>query len=65
MKAFVYHQYGAPRVLQLAWLAKPGIGDDQVLIKVGAAAINPLDWHYMRGMPYVARPEFGLRKPKR
>jgi len=55
MKAIVYHDYGPPDVLRLEEVPKPVPNDDQVLIKVRAASVNPLDWHYMRGLPYVVR----------
>ena len=64
MKAIVYCDYGPPDVLKLADIAKPVPNDDQVLIKVRAASVNPYDWHFMRGEPYVMRMESGLRKPK-
>jgi NADPH:quinone reductase-like Zn-dependent oxidoreductase len=64
MKAVVYHTYGSPDVLELAEIEKPTAGDDQILVKIRAASVNPLDWHYMRGEPYLVRPEAGWRKPK-
>jgi NADPH:quinone reductase-like Zn-dependent oxidoreductase len=64
MKAIVYYNYGPPDVLRLEEIEKPTPGDDEVLIKVHAAAANPLDWHLMRGEPFLARLENGLRKPK-
>ena len=64
MKAIVYHRYGSPEVLRCEELEKPTPGDDEVLIKVRAASINPLDWHFMRGMPYPVRAAGGLRRPK-
>jgi NADPH:quinone reductase-like Zn-dependent oxidoreductase len=64
MKAIVYHDFGSPDVLRLEEIEKPVPTDDQLLIKVHAASVNPLDWHYMEGTPYLARPvEFGLLKP--
>ncbi len=64
MKAVVYHQYGSPDVLRCEELEEPIPGDDEVLIRVRAASVNPVDSHLMRGKPYVARVLFGLRKPK-
>ena len=63
MKAIVYRCYGSPDVLELATIAKPAPADDEVLVKVKAAAVNPLDWHYMRGSPYVMRLGTGFGKP--
>src|SRR5438128_3773322 len=64
MKAIVYCEYGSPDVLKLENIEKPTPGDDQVLVRVRAASVNPLDWHYMRGRPYFMRLGAGLRKPK-
>jgi NADPH:quinone reductase-like Zn-dependent oxidoreductase len=64
MKATVYHRYGSPDVLKYEEIEKPIPGDDEVLIKVRAASVNPLDWHFMRGTPYPIRMMTGLRKPK-
>jgi NADPH:quinone reductase-like Zn-dependent oxidoreductase len=64
MKAIVYHRYGSPDVLQWEEIEKPTPGDNEVLIRVRAASVNPLDWHFMRGMPYVVRIPAGLLKPK-
>lgn len=64
MKAIVYHNYGSPDVLKCEEIEKPTPGDDEVLIQVRAASVNPLDWHYVRGMPYFLRMMAGLRKPK-
>jgi NADPH:quinone reductase-like Zn-dependent oxidoreductase len=64
MKAVVYCDYGPPDVLKLEAVERPVPGDSQVVVRVRAAALNPLDWHYMRGTPYIARLEMGLRKPK-
>jgi NADPH:quinone reductase-like Zn-dependent oxidoreductase len=64
MKAIVYHRYGSPDVLRCKDVDKPVPGDDEVLIKVRAASINPADWHLMRGKPYLFRLMIGLRKPK-
>jgi NADPH:quinone reductase-like Zn-dependent oxidoreductase len=64
MKAVVYCEYGPPGVLALEDVERPVLGDSQLLVRVRAAAVNPLDWHYMRGTPYIARLDMGLRKPK-
>ena len=64
MKAIVYRCYGSPDVLAFEDVAKPVPADDEVLVKVLAAAVNPLDWHYMRGTPYFLRLGSGLGTPK-
>jgi NADPH:quinone reductase-like Zn-dependent oxidoreductase len=63
MKAIVYRCYGTPDVLKLEQIAKPTPADDRVLVKVQAASVNPLDWHYMQGKPYVMRAVAGVGKP--
>src|ERR1700721_2292050 len=63
MKAIVYRCYGTPDVLKLEDIAKPIPADDRVLVKVHAASVNPLDWHYMTGKPYVMRVGSGVGKP--
>jgi len=65
MKAIVQARYGSPDVLQLKDLDKPVVKDDEVLVRVRAAAVNIGDWHLLRGMPYVMRLVAGLRRPKR
>jgi NADPH:quinone reductase-like Zn-dependent oxidoreductase len=64
MQAVRAHCYGPPSVLQLEDVAKPAISDDQVLVKVRAASVNPVDWHFMRGEPYLMRLDAGLGAPK-
>ena len=64
MKAIAYHSFGSPDVLRCEEIEKPIPGDDEVLIAVRAASVNPLDWHFLRGTPYIGRLQFGLRKPK-
>jgi len=63
MKAVVYRGYGSPDVLGCEEVEKPAPEDGEVLIKVHAASINPLDRHIMRAPPFL-RIAFGLRKPK-
>jgi NADPH:quinone reductase-like Zn-dependent oxidoreductase len=65
MKAIVYREYGSADVLKLEEVSKPAPKDNEVLIKVRAAAVNPLDWHFMRGVPGFVRLFAGLRKPKK
>jgi NADPH:quinone reductase-like Zn-dependent oxidoreductase len=62
MKAAVYSQYGPPDVLQIRDVEKPVPKDNEVLIKVRAASVNPADWHMMRG--HARLMIGGLRKPK-
>jgi NADPH:quinone reductase-like Zn-dependent oxidoreductase len=64
MKAMVNMEYGPPDVLELAEVEKPAPRDYEVLLKVHAASVNPADWHLLRGDPYIARLQLGLRKPK-
>ena len=64
MQAVIYCDYGSPEVLRFENVEKPVPTDSQILVRVRAAAVNPLDWHYMRGTPYIARLEMGLRRPK-
>ena len=64
MKAIVTNRYGSPETLQLKEIARPTLKDNEVLVKVHAAAVNPLDWHFMRGSPFFMRFMIGLFKPK-
>ena len=64
MKAIVYQEYGQPDVLELKEIEKPIPNNDEVLIKVQAASVTPLDWHFLTGTPYLARIMAGLLKPK-
>jgi NADPH:quinone reductase-like Zn-dependent oxidoreductase len=66
MKAIVQERFGPPDVLQFVDTDLPAIGADEVLVRVHAAALNPYDWHIMRGDPYVARlmGTVGLTRPK-
>ncbi len=64
MKAIVYTKYGPPDVLELKKVEKPTPKDNEVLIKIHAASVNPLDWHFLRGTPFFIRLMSGLLKPK-
>jgi NADPH:quinone reductase-like Zn-dependent oxidoreductase len=64
MKAIIYCDYGDADVLQVKEVEKPAPKDDEVLVKVRAVAVNPLDWHFIRGTPLLMRVGSGLRKPK-
>jgi len=65
MKAIIYRCYGSPEVLEYVDVDKPTPTDDDVLVKVHAAGVNPLDWHYMRGKPYLMRLMSGIGAPER
>jgi NADPH:quinone reductase-like Zn-dependent oxidoreductase len=64
MKGIVHHCYGSPDVLRYEDIAKPTPADNEVLVKVHAASVNPLDWHYMEGTPYLVRMDAGFGKPQ-
>jgi NADPH:quinone reductase-like Zn-dependent oxidoreductase len=65
MKAIVQDKYGSVDVLRLHEVEKPQPGDDELLIRVHAAGLDPGVWHLMTGLPYLVRlMGFGLRKPK-
>lgn len=61
--AAVHRCYGSPDVIEFAELEKPVPANDEVLVRVRAAAVNPLDWHYMRGSPYLMRLQAGIGAP--
>jgi len=68
MRAIVHDRYGGSDVLELREIARPTVGDGEVLVRVHAASANPYDWHLMAGLPYLARllgrsAGFGLRRP--
>ena len=63
MKAIIYRCYGSPEVLELADVEIPTPGETDVLVRVKAASVNPLDWHYMRGSPYIMRLGTGIGAP--
>jgi NADPH:quinone reductase-like Zn-dependent oxidoreductase len=64
MKAIVRRCYGPPDVLALEEIEKPVPADNQLLVKIHAASINPADWHYVRGEPYLMRMDAGFGTPK-
>jgi NADPH:quinone reductase-like Zn-dependent oxidoreductase len=64
MKGVVYRCYGSPDVLKLESIEKPTPKPDELLVRVHAASVNPLDWHFMRGKPYVVRMEAGFGRPE-
>jgi NADPH:quinone reductase-like Zn-dependent oxidoreductase len=64
MKAIVYYRYGSPDVLQYEEIERPVPADNEILIKVRAASVNPLDRGELKGVPYIFRLIFGLRKPE-
>lgn len=65
MKAIVQDRYGTAEVLELRDIAAPVVGDDDVLVQVEAAGLDPGVWHLMTGLPYLVRVMgYGLRRPK-
>jgi NADPH:quinone reductase-like Zn-dependent oxidoreductase len=65
MHGIVVRAYGSPVDLRLAEIPIPSAHDDSVLVRVRAASVNPLDWHVVRGLPYLVRVSEGLVRPKR
>ena len=65
MKAIVQDRYGSADVLELRDIEKPTAGDDDILVRVRAAGVDPGVWHLMTGLPYLVRAMgYGLRTPK-
>jgi NADPH:quinone reductase-like Zn-dependent oxidoreductase len=64
VKAIRYYAYGPPDVLKLEDVPAPALTDKDILVRVRAASVNPLDFHYLRGTPYLVRAVSGLSKPK-
>jgi hypothetical protein len=61
MMAIVQHGYGGPHVLEYTQVAKPVVGDDDVLVRVHAAAVHSGDYYFLvTGVPYILRLTFGL-----
>ena len=63
MKAVVHRCYGSPDVIRYEDLPRPAPADNEILVKVHAASVNPLDWHYLEGTPYMVRLEAGFGRP--
>jgi NADPH:quinone reductase-like Zn-dependent oxidoreductase len=64
MKAIVQDRYGSADVLEFRDIEEPLVGENDVLVRVHAAGCGPDVWHLMTGMPYMARPAIGFRRPK-
>jgi NADPH:quinone reductase-like Zn-dependent oxidoreductase len=64
MKAIVRTTYGPPEVLEVGEIDKPVPAEDEVLVRVRATSVNPVDWHTLTGTPYLLRLQEGLRGPK-
>ena len=64
MRALVRDAYGPPDSLELRELPTPVPGEDEVLVRVRAASVNPVDWYDVTGTPYISRPQLGIRRPK-
>jgi NADPH:quinone reductase-like Zn-dependent oxidoreductase len=64
MKALTRTAYGLPDVVELAEIEKPAPADDEVLVRVRSASVNPVDWHELTGTPYLVRLQEGIRRPK-
>src|SRR5437763_1983129 len=65
MRAIRVTRYGAPAdVLRLEEVDVPAPGEGEVLVRVRAASINPVEWHFVRGEPLLIRLIAGLRAPK-
>jgi NADPH:quinone reductase-like Zn-dependent oxidoreductase len=64
LRAILHRRYGGPEILSYEEMPEPTPGDDEVLIRIRAASVNPYDCHLMRGSPYPLRLATGLRRPK-
>jgi NADPH:quinone reductase-like Zn-dependent oxidoreductase len=64
MKAIRYRSYGSADVLEMVDADMPAVGDDDLLVRVRATSINPLELHFVSGRPYVVRSQSGLSRPK-
>lgn len=64
MKAIIRTRYGPPENLHFEEVPMPEVDDERVLVKVCASSVNPYDWHFVRGEPYLLRISSGYRRPK-
>jgi len=64
MKSIIATTYGGPEILRVVDAPAPVAGAGQVLVRVAASSVNPVDWHELRGTPYLVRISRGLRAPK-
>lgn len=64
MRSIVGTVYGGPEVLRMVDASAPVPAEGQVLVRVAASSVNPVDWHAMRGTPYLVRISRGLRRPR-
>jgi NADPH:quinone reductase-like Zn-dependent oxidoreductase len=64
MTAVVQDRYGTASVLETRDVAHPTVGEGQVVLRIQAAGVNLADWAVMNGLPYIARPIYGMSRPK-
>jgi NADPH:quinone reductase-like Zn-dependent oxidoreductase len=64
MKAVIQDTYGSTDLMEFREIDKPHIKDDEALVHVRAASVNPPDWAGVTGVPYIVCANFGLRKPR-
>lgn len=64
MQAITFDRYGPSDVLELSEIDRPAVGSGRVLVQVRAASVNPIDWHFMTGLPMLLRMQSGLLRPK-
>ncbi|HSS81642.1 MAG TPA: NAD(P)-dependent alcohol dehydrogenase [Gaiellaceae bacterium] len=64
MRAVVRRRYGPPGTVEVGEVDRPALADDGVLVRVRAAGLNRLDWYWLTGMPWIARPDVGFFRPR-
>ena len=64
MKAMVYTNYGTPDDLEMREIDRPQVRENDVLVRVHAASLNWLDWHFLTGAPFMVRLMAGFLRPK-